>query len=1180
MGNITSGGQLAPSKFADAGDRFAYADVTGDGIVGLVWYHHDGTASVPIVRPGDGRGNFACLPAANPSTDGGPACSRDGFDPAWVSSGYALSVVGGAPTPWAFNHPKPYVTYFHDVTGDGLADIISYDAGGPGHWNHDAFNKKTNFVWSGDGLVRLWVNLDGRRFQCAAPGSDCVVGKIQNTLGNGGGPTGDVHLDYSKISFADMDANGVDDLVVAHFSGLYVFPLVQTPARGDAPRSPKPGLLTQINNGRGATTKTAYATVQELDAVAQQSGSAWKTHLPVVVPVVERVTTADTATLNSQPTPPVATFARGKSFVYRDPAYDPWLHRFQGFGSVTRQTDGRSDVFTTTYWYSPCLYDVTPSSVPCTATSDDDPYRPFWGFPVRVDHYVPGFPSRGYAGQWLRSTSTTPLDHTGGRSLMKGGAHDGRSVRDMGQNLWRQETIYDANVATSGAYSQIMPDGHLDPAGPPTQTGAQILHHVSYRDTTGLLFKAEEYAAGTSFGVLPASSALRRVRSITAPVDSHWIGAPTQITTTLPNADSHLRAVDTARTVNIAYDGPFPRSVTAKSAGGVVLTRAQSIGTPSPRPDNTVVELAHMDHDELGNVILASQAGIAGARKMLYSENYKHLPTLVQELLPSGAYTAGTILTYHRGFGALTGVVDLNTNHVLELVGLDGFGRPVTRWEGVGDGVNWTQVASMDYSDTGPIAWSRIQITTGSNVQTSFVLRNGLGESLAQLANANPSDPGPWVVSGERWRALDGAVTAVTRPWFLAVSDPVAGLAAGTIPLNPGASTTARAYYRDQFDRVVKVVDGVNVLGDTEYHPLRVRYRDGNEYASSPVAIGSRYQEDTFDSLGFLTKHVKAETAETKTTAFVRNIDGSPVYTRDSHSGGTDSVSRTVYYDSLGHMVQNGRVSRSASGATASDLGASWKYTWDGFRLTGTSDPRGCGENLFYDTVGRLLAEDYSPCTSEFIYTAPDVATGDGTEVFYRYDTYESGQIASEPGFTEDAAAFAIGRLVSVSTRGAHEMFNYDGRGRIRRATRQLAKPDSSSPVLAERYTARKFDVLSQYDNVDRSTIRRARAYDVHSVNNGEVDESTTYDARGMVRSTASSIGNVIADASYDADGLVRSVTYGDVAATEAFFDYDSMRNLKHYSLVRSQPNAWLSSPSPTTYSVSVHGLFGSVSEI
>ena len=53
---------------------------------------------------------------------------------------------------------------------------------------------------------------------------------------------------------------------------------------------------------------------------------------------------------------------------------------------------------------------------------------------------------------------------------------------------------------------------------------------------------------------------------------------------------------------------------------------------------------------------------------------------------------------------------------------------------------------------------------------------------------------------------------------------------------------------------------------------------------------------------------------------------------------------------------------------------------------------RGCGENLQYDAMGRLVGEDYSPCdsTNQPAYTPGHYTTGDGLEAFYVYDAPEA----------------------------------------------------------------------------------------------------------------------------------------------------------------------------------------------
>ena len=118
---FTAGNSLTPAESPRPETRFWYADVNGDGLVDLVTQNPGDGGGIPRVRPGDGRGRFAC----DPARDSAPCFTPVPGAPAWVSDTFAIDVPD-AVKPWAFTQD----TYIHDVTGDGLADIVRYE---PGH---------------------------------------------------------------------------------------------------------------------------------------------------------------------------------------------------------------------------------------------------------------------------------------------------------------------------------------------------------------------------------------------------------------------------------------------------------------------------------------------------------------------------------------------------------------------------------------------------------------------------------------------------------------------------------------------------------------------------------------------------------------------------------------------------------------------------------------------------------------------------------------------------------------------------------------------------------------------------------------------------------------------------------------------------------------------------------------
>jgi len=78
-----------------------------------------------------------------------------------------------------------------------------------------------------------------------------------------------------------------------------------------------------------------------------------------------------------------------------------------------------------------------------------------------------------------------------------------------------------------------------------------------------------------------------------------------------------------------------------------------------------------------------------------------------------------------------------------------------------------------------------------------------------------------------------------------------------------------------------------------------------------------------------------------------------------------------------------------------------WRYAYnDVGDIVGTSDAVDGGVNYTYDTAGRLLTEDYSPCASgQEDYSVPDLANGRGLEVLYHYDDISSADAPPSSDF-------------------------------------------------------------------------------------------------------------------------------------------------------------------------------------
>ena len=194
--------------------RYYFVDMNGDGLVDLVTATN-GSAKLDV-RPGDGHGRFACDETKQP----------------WPCA-------AGVPTPSYQIQAPPDLPVFdndtliHDVTGDGLVDIVHYDPE--------------------SGNVSLWINLDGQHFGYAATG--CVIGRTFDDV------HGTFNVGVHSILGADMNGDGIDDVVILAQAGIFVIPATQKSPRGFVQHASRPGLLTHIDNGRGATTRIHYRTI-------------------------------------------------------------------------------------------------------------------------------------------------------------------------------------------------------------------------------------------------------------------------------------------------------------------------------------------------------------------------------------------------------------------------------------------------------------------------------------------------------------------------------------------------------------------------------------------------------------------------------------------------------------------------------------------------------------------------------------------------------------------------------------------------------------------------------------------------------------------------------------------------------------------------------------------------------
>ncbi len=462
--------------------------------------------------------------------------------------------------------------------------------------------------------------------------------------------------------------------------------------------------------------------------------------------------------------------------------------------------------------------------------------------------------------------------------------------------------------------------------------------------------------------------------------------------------------------------------------------------------------------------------------------------------------------------------------------------------------------------------------------RTTVVAVDGMARTIltGEQADTSALDQQPWIVDKVTTFDGKGAAERVYEPFWSATQP--------SLPVTPSNASSRQRY--DAFGRVIQTygIDGTLTLQNV-YHALSSDHWDAADLEAGGAHQGT-YASQAKDGHGRtiqVTERVHNGTAlEAHNTLTTYLPTGEPLAI--TRQNGALSVARWLAYDSLGRMVLNvepdtstGFVSAPVSPPPAT-LNA-WRYAYDdNGDLVGTSDARGCGANYLYDAGGRIVAEDFSPCLvaqqiySPPVYSAQNVLTGDGTEAFYQYDGLDSSTSATIDGTIASLTintSFLLGRLVSVSDRGARTVTAFDGRGRSIAVARLIAGPMGASDTLAERYAPTWSIQTITYDAADRPVMTSTGA-DVTPTGtgappgllaNGASTVTTYYSQRGTVSSVSSSYGPLVTSVTRDADGSVDTIVYGDVAGTTSSFSYDARRRVSTVQTYRGTPALWSENP-------------------
>ncbi|MEC7525277.1 MAG: RHS repeat domain-containing protein, partial [Myxococcota bacterium] len=281
-------------------------------------------------------------------------------------------------------------------------------------------------------------------------------------------------------------------------------------------------------------------------------------------------------------------------------------------------------------------------------------------------------------------------------------------------------------------------------------------------------------------------------------------------------------------------------------------------------------------------------------------------------------------------------------------------------------------------------------------------------------------------------------------------------------------------------------------------------------------------------------------------------------------------VERTFVYDSVGRRLSSDDPD-SDNLDDPSDASNSWRYLFNRVGdLVAVRDPRGCGQNFFYDLGGRLRGEQYVSCieaqsaeaeqphgdNSVGHLTALDYSAAAVTlDVVYHYDTYPSWDgVNTGTSLVPPGSSGTLGLATGVSDRAQRAVLAYDDRGNVTWTARQLAlisapialggqvvvdgRPvETEQPALAgtvEYDDTHTYTRTSTFDPANRPTsMTLPRDPDYHATETAPlVSGSLTYNRRGLPASATAVVGGashpVVSSIAYLRDGLVSAITYGD----------------------------------------------------
>jgi RHS repeat-associated protein len=1240
--------------FAHDGERIRLFDVNNDHLVDIV--RTTGTAihvwlNLGWVPGGDGRYGQATWNAATS---------------AWsLSTAPIETCLPVAGTPLDFADPE---VRLGDMNGDGLTDIVKVRQG-------------SVLYWPGRGEGAFGVGA-----------ADCPAGLAQNRHVQMATPPVEVSADLAGVHLADINADGVDDVVQVRYQDVDVWfnrggagfsarvRLAGTPyapsfdtkvrladidgsgtvdivyARAgawqwvDPMGGQRPRLLASVENAVGARTELRYGSSVEdyLADLDDGAGYAWSDAgagcdakvqaatgecarrsggSPVISTVVREVTTSDRFDALGLKASTTTTRYR-----YHDAYYEGIEQEVRGFGAAESIHVG--DANSPTGIERVQMHQGRRAAAIASDRLADNPDEALKGAVYLSESF-------DEQGRYLGTTHTTytlrrVVTGLSGVAVMHVyPSQTDRLVYDTGAFL--------PSGATLTLPSVIRADGVEHRSVRVRAAGyAHVRSTVDQVDGVGQIMLGT--AHGRLRGELDEPVPDERVRTHGAYDNVGVAGSGWMWRAKRTSLDGHGDATDLNETMHTySADGDLIGTITFVSQPVTLSFEgdAEAEGYGVAAPENLV---SSSSFDAWGNPVatcaggdVATFAGCLRISTIVYDPD--HALTPVEQRVATRPVTGGfawlvTTATWDRGFLLVRDVVDPNGETTSARV--DGFGRPTLVRVPPASGCSsaWPSVR-VDYFDpVNPVATPVARIRTTSflscldaaQVLESHQYVDGLGRARAMLVTGPDTSSRRWVKSGIA--ELDGR-GAVQRAYQASFTD-VEPSDLGAVLARPFLIPRVQTSY-DAFSRLVVSIAEDGATSQIVYHALSTDAYDPLDLAPGPFqGTPTTTRTDGHGrTIDVVLRNRKSGSGDIEYyRLFTRyRADGAVVHveraqtTSDLPRSQTGIVAGRVVARTFSYDTVARRVATSDPDTDDRATGRTWRYLFNRVNdLVAVRDPRGCGQNFYYDLAGRPVGEVYVGCAEAQAHEAPpaaldwgvglvETATPRAVDVLNVYDGY-GGSWAPVPstleGYPADSGG-VLGYLVATIDRGRRSVFAYDRRGNAIWEARQIAlipetSEDETTPERSVVYDeAHTYTRSSMFDHGNRArAILLPGDPDFAPGQVGpRVAGTISYDRRGLPRRTellfiggnapvgvvdgALELGvatvethTVVGHTEYTRDGLMEQVVLGDDlqgtrAPTTTTYGYDARRRPLQSQTVRAPTGSGLPGARPLSAVSVVH---------